>query len=98
MHADRLWRGRWHPVDFSRAYRAGGHWGSIAELQAWLDRGPLLMDGGRWFGQGHWFVGVGYDSGGVYIRDSSGWDNRYLSWARPYGEVGFNGWVVGVAA
>jgi len=24
---------------------------------------------------------------GIYIRDSSGWDNRYLSWSRLYGEV-----------
>ena len=53
--------------------------GSIAELEAWLDKGPLLMDGARWFGEGHWFVGIGYDAGGVYIRDSSGWDTRYLS-------------------
>jgi hypothetical protein len=71
--------------------------GSIAELKAWLDQGPLLMDGARWFGEGHWFVGIGYDAGGVYIRDSSGWDNRYLSWSRLYTEVGFSGWVVGVA-
>jgi len=71
--------------------------GSIAELEAWLDQGPLLMDGARWFGEGHWFVGIGYDAGGVYIRDSSGWGTRYLSWSRLYGEVGFSGWVVGVA-
>jgi hypothetical protein len=72
--------------------------GSIAELQAWLDQGPLLMDGARWFGEGHWFVGIGYDASGVYIRDSSGWDTRYLSWSRLYGDVAFSGWVVGVAA
>jgi hypothetical protein len=72
--------------------------GSIAELQAWLDQGPLLMDGARWFGEGHWFVGIGYDASGVYIRDSSGWDSHYLSWSRLYGDVGFSGWVVGVAA
>ena len=71
---------------------------SIAELQAWLNRGPLLIDGARWFGVGHWFVGIGYDAGGIYIRDSSGWDTRYLSWSRLYGGVGFSGWVVGVAA
>ena len=70
--------------------------GSIGELEAWLDRGPLLMDGARWFGEGHWFVAIAYDKNGVYIRDSSGWDNRYLSWARLYGEAGFSGWVVGV--
>ena len=69
---------------------------STAELEAWLDRGPLLMDGARWFGEGHWFVGTGYDAGGIYIRDSSGWDTRYLSWSRLYGDVGFSGWVVGV--
>ena len=71
--------------------------GSIAELKGWLDQGPLLMDGARWFGEGHWFVAVGYDTGGVFTRDSSGWDTRYLSWSRLYGEVGFSGWVVGVA-
>ena len=69
---------------------------SASELRAWLDQGPLLMGGDLWFGQGHWFVGIGYDQNGVYIRDSSGWDNRYLTWSRLYGEVGFNGWVVGV--
>jgi hypothetical protein len=69
---------------------------STAELEAWLDRGPLLMDGARWFGEGHWFVGIGYDAGGISIRDSSGWDTRYLSWSRLYGDVGFSGWVVGV--
>jgi hypothetical protein len=35
---------------------------------------------------------------GIHIRDSSGWGTRYLSWSRLYGEVGFSGWVVGVAA
>jgi hypothetical protein len=69
---------------------------SIAELKAWLDRGPLALDGALWFGKGHWFVAVGYDDGGIYTRDSSGWDTRYLSWSRLYGEVGFSGWVVGV--
>ncbi len=70
---------------------------SIAELEAWLNQGPLLMDGARWFGEGHWFVGIDYDAGGIYIRDSSGWDTRYVSWSRLFGEVGFSGWVVGVA-
>ena len=30
--------------------------GSIAKLKAWLDQGPLLMDGARWFGEatGSW--------------------------------------------
>jgi hypothetical protein len=72
--------------------------GSTDELKAWLNLGPLLMNGASWFGKGHWFVGVGYDSGGVYIRDSSGWDTRYLTWSRLYGEVGFSGWVVGVVS
>jgi hypothetical protein len=54
--------------------------GSIAELEAWLNQGPLLMDGSRWFGEGHWFGGIGYDAGGIYIQDSSGWDTRYLNW------------------
>jgi hypothetical protein len=71
--------------------------GSVAELEAWLDQGPLLMDGAHWFGAGHWFVAIGYDRGGVYTRDSSGWDTRYLSWSRLYGEVGFSGRAVGVA-
>jgi Transglycosylase SLT domain len=71
--------------------------GSVADLKAWLDQGLLLMDGGRWFGAGHWFVGIGYDQNGVHIRDSSGWDTRYLTWSRLYGEVGFSGWVVRIA-
>jgi hypothetical protein len=57
----------------------------------------LRMGGDRWFGEGHWFVGIGYDRNGVYIRDSSGWDNKYLTWSRLYGEVGFNARVVGAA-
>jgi hypothetical protein len=72
--------------------------GSISELKAWLDRGPLLLDGASWFVKGHWFVAIGYDQNGVYTRDSSGWDTRFLTWSRLYGEVGFSGWVVGVAA
>ena len=70
---------------------------SISELKTWLDRGPVAMDGRLWFGEGHWFVGIGYDTGGIYIRDSSGYDNRYLTWSRLYGEVGFSGWIVGIA-
>ena len=34
--------------------------------------------------------------GGVFIRDSSGYDTRYLSWTRLYGEVGWSGWAIGV--
>ena len=71
---------------------------SIGDLKSWLDRGPLALDGAKWFGKGHWFVAVGYDQNGIYIRDSSGWDTRYLTWSRLYGEVGFSGWVVGVSA
>ena len=52
------------------------------------------MDGARWFGEGHGFVGIGYDAGGISIRDFNG----YVSWSWLYGEVGFSGWVVGVAA
>ena len=72
--------------------------GSIAELEAWLNQGPLLMDSARWFGERHWFVGIDYDAGEISIGDSSGWDNRHLSWSRLYGEVGLSGWGVGVAA
>jgi hypothetical protein len=71
---------------------------SIGDLESWLDQGPLALDGAKWFGKGHWFVAVGYDQNGIYIRDSSGWDTRYLTWSRLYGEVGFSGWVVGVSA
>jgi hypothetical protein len=39
-------------------------------------------------------VAIGYDTNGIYVRDSSGWDNRYPTWSRAYGEVGFSGWVV----
>jgi hypothetical protein len=69
---------------------------SIAELERWLDQGPLALDGAAWFGVGHWFVATGYDQNGIFIRDSSGWDTRYLPWSRLYGQVGFDGWVVGV--
>jgi len=69
---------------------------SASELQAWLAQGPLLLDGHRWFGVGHWFVAIASDAGGVFIRDSSGYDTHYLSWARLYGEVGWSGWAVGV--
>jgi hypothetical protein len=73
---------------------------SIAQLKAWLDPGPamLLLDGARWFGEGHWFVAIGYDQYGIYTRDSSRYDSRYLTWSLLYGEVGFSGWVVGVTA
>jgi hypothetical protein len=71
--------------------------GSTAELRSWLGGGPLLLDGHRWFGEGHWFVAIGSDDGGIFIRESSGHDVRYLTWARLYGEVGWSGWAVGVA-
>jgi len=70
--------------------------GSTAELKPWLDQGPLLMDGARWFSEGDSFAGIGYDGGGVYIRDSGGKHTRYLTWSQLYGDVGFSGWVVGV--
>jgi hypothetical protein len=69
---------------------------SIGDLRAWLTAGPLALDGHRWFGVGHWFVAIASDDGGVFIRDSSGHDTPYLSWARLYGEVGWSGWAVGV--
>jgi hypothetical protein len=34
---------------------------SIDELEAWLNRGPVVLDGAKWFGEGHWFVATGYD-------------------------------------
>jgi hypothetical protein len=55
------------------------------------------FDGAKWFGEGHWFVAIGYDQNGICIRDSSGWDTRHLTWSRLYGDIGFSGWVVGVA-
>jgi hypothetical protein len=69
---------------------------SSGDLRAWLSRGPLMLDGHAWFGVGHWFVAIASDAGGIFTRDSSGHDTRYLSWARLYGEVGWSGWVVGV--
>jgi hypothetical protein len=70
---------------------------STSDLRAWLETGPLALDGHAWFGVGHWFVAIASDDGGVFIRDSSGHDTPYLSWARLYGEVGWSGWGVGVA-
>jgi hypothetical protein len=69
---------------------------SVTELQGWLARGPLMLDGQTWFFAGHWFVATASDANGIFIHDSSGHDTRYLTWARLYGEVGFSGWVVGV--
>ena len=69
--------------------------GSASELEAWLAQGPLLLDGHRWPGAGHWFVAIAGDAGGVFIRDSSGYDTRYLDWTRLYGEVGWSGWAIG---
>lgn len=74
------------------------HLSSTAELQAALARGPLAMDGQRWFGVGHWFVAVSSDANGVHVRESSGHDVRYLTWAQLYGPVGWSGWAVGVGA
>jgi hypothetical protein len=36
------------------------------------------MDRENCFGEGNWFVGIEYGSSGVYVRDSSGRDTRYL--------------------
>ena len=90
--------GRWRKAIAASGFSPrNGQVHSIGELEAWLDQGPLALDGASWFGEGHWFVATGYDQNGIYIRDSSGWDTRYLTWSRLYGEVGFSGWVVGVA-
>ena len=68
-----------------------------AALMAWIDQGPVALDGARWFGYGHWFVAYAYDAGGVFTRDSSGHDTRYLTWARLYGpDIGFSGNAVGI--
>jgi hypothetical protein len=85
-----------HAIAVSGLSPRNGQLHSVGELESWLDRGPLALDGASWFGEGHWLVATGYDRNGIYIRDSSGWDTRYLSWSRLYGEVGFSGWVVGV--
>jgi len=69
---------------------------SSDELRTWLVQGPVLLDGHQWFGVGHWFVAIASDAAGVFIRDSSGFDTRYLSWTRLFGEVGWSGWAVGV--
>jgi hypothetical protein len=71
---------------------------SDAQLRQQIAAGPLLLDGQGWFGEGHWFVAYGSDAGGISIRDSSGHDVQYLGWAQLHGEVGFSGWVVGVAS
>lgn len=67
-----------------------------AELRQRIALGPLMMGGDAWFGVGHWFVGMGSDNGGIYIRESSGNNVTYLTWARLHGEVGWSGWVVGI--
>lgn len=69
---------------------------SSDELRTWLAEGPLLLDGHQWFGVGHWFVAIASEDAGIFIRDSSGFDTRYLSWTRLFGEVGWSGWAVGV--
>ena len=55
------------------------------------------MDGAHSFGEGHWFVVIGYDQNGIHIRDSSGRDTRYLARTRLSGDVGCSGWMIGVA-
>jgi hypothetical protein len=44
------------------------------------------MDGAHSFGEGHWFVVIGYDQNGTHIRDPSGWDTRSLAWTRLSGD------------
>lgn len=61
-----------------------------------LKQGPAMLDGQRWFGVGHWFVATGADAGGITIRESSGNNVQYLTWARLFGEVGWSGWAVGI--
>ena len=69
---------------------------TIPQLRQRLQTGPVMLDGHAWFGEGHWFVAIGSDDGGVEIRDSSGNNVRYLTWTRLMGEVGWSGWGVGV--
>ena len=76
--------------------RATGRCIRSASWRPGWTRGRWRSTARSWFGEGHWFVATGYDQNGIYIRDSSGWDTRYLTWSRLYGEVGFSGWVVGV--
>jgi len=72
------------------------HFASTQDLVTGLRDGPLMMDGQRWFGVGHWFVATGADSSGIAIRESSGNDIRRLTWEQLYGPVGWSGWAVGV--
>jgi hypothetical protein len=71
---------------------------STSELRAWLEAGPLALDGHAWFGVGHWFVTIASDDGGLFIRDSRGHDTPYLSWTQLYGTVGWSDWVIGLAS
>lgn len=71
---------------------------SSAQLRQRLLQGPAMLDGQLWFGVGHWFVAVGSDEAGVQIRESSGNNVQYLTWARLYGEVGWSGWAVGISS
>jgi hypothetical protein len=68
-----------------------------AQLAERLRQGPAMLDGQRWFGVGHWFVATGADQGGISIRESSGNNVQYLTWARLHGEVGWSGWAVGIS-
>ncbi len=45
----------------------------IAELRAWLQQGPLLMTAPAALMREHCVGGIGYDAGGIHIRDSSRW-------------------------
>jgi hypothetical protein len=68
------------------------------QLIARLQRGPAMLDGQAWFGVGHWFVATGSDATGISIRESSGNNVQFLTWARLFGEVGWSGWAVGIDA
>jgi hypothetical protein len=73
--------------------------GHLASTQALVDKlhlGPVLLDGQRWFGVGHWFVAIGSDPSGITVRESSGHDVTHLTWDQLYGPVGWSGWAVGV--
>jgi hypothetical protein len=60
-HRARFWRGI--GVEPLMSLKTG-----LGSRAGGLNHGPLLMEGARWLGEGHRFVGIAYDSCGVYIR------------------------------
>jgi hypothetical protein len=42
------------------------------------------MDGAGWFGEGHWFVAIGYDRNGVLSARLERLDTRFLTWSWLY--------------